>query len=88
MTFIAAAECDVFRDASAVMAARLAEAGRLHSFKVYPGMAHLFFGFSREVECAANCVADVAHFLAERLPVLPNSVSSTWTQRNDHFLGR
>jgi len=76
MTFIAAAEYDVFRDASAVMAARLKEAGRLHTLKIYPRMAHLFFGFSREVECAANCVSDVAHFLAERLPVVSTEVSS------------
>ncbi|MDM0058835.1 alpha/beta hydrolase fold domain-containing protein [Variovorax fucosicus] len=74
-TFLAAAEYDVFRDASAVMAARLKEAGRLHSFKIYPRMAHLFFGFSREVECAANCVSDVAHFLAERLPAVSGGVS-------------
>jgi len=76
MTFIAAAEYDVFRNASAVMAARLKEAGRLHSFKIYPRMAHLFFGFSREVECAANCVSDVAHFLAERMPAVSTEVFS------------
>lgn len=74
MTFIAAAEYDVFRDASAVMAARLKEAGRLHSFRIYPRMSHLFFGFSREVECAANCVLDVAHFLAERMPAVVTQV--------------
>jgi len=68
-TFIGAAEHDVFRDASALMAARLAQAGTLHFFKVYPGMAHLFFGFSRDVPGAANCVSDVATFLAERLPL-------------------
>jgi len=72
-TFLAAAEYDVFRDASALMAVRLQEAGRLHSSKIYPGMAHLFFGFSREVECAAICVRDVADFLAELLPVARHS---------------
>jgi len=68
VTFLAAAEYDVFRDASAAMAARLAEAGRLHAFKIYPGMAHLFFGFSREVDRAAKCVADIAEFLREAFP--------------------
>lgn len=71
-SFIAAAEYDVFRDASALMAARLAQAGTLHFFKIYPGMSHLFFGFSREVPGAANCVSDVAEFLAERLAVRPD----------------
>lgn len=71
-TFIAAAEYDVFRDASALMAARLAQSGILHFFKIYPGMAHLFFGYSREVPTAAECVADVAGFLAERLPLRPS----------------
>lgn len=72
-TLIAAAEFDVFRDASSVMAARLAQSGTLHFFKIYPGMAHLFFGFSREVPTAARCVADVAGFLAERLPLRPQT---------------
>ncbi|WP_158270068.1 MULTISPECIES: alpha/beta hydrolase fold domain-containing protein [unclassified Limnohabitans] len=68
-TFIAAAELDVFLDASALMAARLAHVGNLNFFRIYPGMAHLFFGFSREVPCAAMCVSDVAMFLSERLPL-------------------
>jgi acetyl esterase len=67
-TFLAAAEMDVFRDASAALARRLESAGRLHAFKVYPGMAHLFFGLSRSVERAAECARDVAEFLSEKLP--------------------
>lgn len=67
-TFLAAAEYDVFRDASAAMAQRLEVAGRLHAFKVYPGMGHLFFGTSRSVDRAKECVRDVAGFLAEKLP--------------------
>jgi len=66
-TFLAAAECDVFRDASAALAERLGRAGRLHEYKVYPGMSHLFFGFSRSVERASECVRDIAAFLGERL---------------------
>jgi acetyl esterase len=67
-TFLAAAEFDVFRDASAAMARRLEAAGRLHAFKIYPGMAHLFFGLSRSVDRAAECARDVARFLTEKLP--------------------
>ncbi len=68
-SFIAAAEYDVFRDASSLMATRLAQADRLRFFKIYPGMAHLFFGFSKEVAGAMACVSDVSRFLAECLPV-------------------
>lgn len=66
-TFLAAAECDVFRDASFALAERLGRAGRLYEYKVYPGMSHLFFGFSRSVERASECVRDIAAFLSERL---------------------
>jgi acetyl esterase len=66
-TFLAAAEYDVFRDGSAALAERLRGAGRLHACKVYPGMSHLFFGFSRSVERASECVLDIAAFLRERL---------------------
>jgi acetyl esterase len=66
--FLAAAEFDVFRDSSAAMAARLQAAGRLHAFKVYPKMAHLFFGMTRGVDRAAECARDIGRFLAERLP--------------------
>lgn len=68
-SFIAAAEYDVFRDASSLLASRLAQADRLRFFKIYPGMAHLFFGFSREVPGSVACVSDVSKFLAECLPV-------------------
>ena len=67
-TFLAAAEFDVFRDASAAMAHRLDGAGRLHAFKIYPAMGHLFFGMSRSVDRAAECVRDVAGFLVNQLP--------------------
>lgn len=67
-SFIATAEYDVFRDSSTQMASRLAQADRLRFFKIYPGMAHLFFGFSREVPGAQQCVSDVSRFLAEHLP--------------------
>jgi acetyl esterase len=70
-TFLAAAEYDVFKDASIQMATRLDAAGRLHALTVYPRMAHLFFGFSRTVDQAARCVGDVARFLSERLPASP-----------------
>lgn len=66
-TFLAAAELDVFRDASKAMAQRLEAAGRLHTFKIYPGMAHLFFGFSRSVDRAAECCRDIARFLGEEM---------------------
>jgi acetyl esterase len=68
-SFLAAAEMDVYRDASAAMAERLRAAGKLHQYKVYPGMSHLFFGFSRSVARSAECVRDVAGFLGEKVPV-------------------
>lgn len=67
-SFLAAAEYDVFRDSSAELATVLGEAGRLHEYKVYAGTDHLFFGFSRDVPQAAECVSDVARFLAHQLP--------------------
>lgn len=66
--FLAAAEYDVYRDASVQVAAHLRAAGRLDTLKIYPRMSHLFFGFSRSVERAAECVGDVAAFLSRRLP--------------------
>jgi acetyl esterase len=66
--FLAAAQYDVFRDASAALAERLRAAGRLHAYKVYPGMSLLFFGFSRSVDRASECVRDIAAFLSEKLP--------------------
>lgn len=67
-TFLAAAEFDVFRDASAALAERLEGAGRLDTYKIYPGMSHLFLGFSGEVDRAFECVRDIAAFLSDRLP--------------------
>lgn len=67
-TFLAAAEFDVFLDASSVMARSLDAAGRLDRLKVYRGMTHLFFGFSRSVESAAECTRDIGDFLARMLP--------------------
>lgn len=73
-SFLAAAEFDVFRDSSGRLATVLEEAGRLRAHKIYPAMGHLFFGFSRDVPKAAECVSDVAAFLASQLPVcLPSA---------------
>jgi acetyl esterase len=66
--FLAAAEMDTLRDSSRNMAARLAGAGRHCIYKEYPGMGHLFFGHSRTVDRAAECVADIASFLHDQLP--------------------
>ncbi|TFZ00588.1 hypothetical protein EZ313_19215 [Ramlibacter henchirensis] len=66
--FLAAAECDVYRDSSAALARRIREAGRSAELRVYPGMTHLFFGYSRMVDRAAECIGDVARFLREHLP--------------------
>ncbi len=66
-TFLAAAEFDVFLDGSRAMADRLAAAERLDALKVYSGMSHLFFGFSRSVAQAKACIEDIADFLARRL---------------------
>jgi len=66
--FIAAAEMDIFRDGAARMAGRLADAGGDVDCRVYRGMTHLFFGYARMVPTARQCAADVAAFLASRLP--------------------
>jgi len=66
-TFLAAAEYDVFRDASDALAQRLQAVGRLASCKHYAGMSHLFFGYSGSVERASECVRDIAAFLGESL---------------------
>lgn len=62
-TFLAAAELDIFRDASAALAQHLIQAHRLHALTVYPGMSHLFFGFSRSVAGSRACIEDIAAFL-------------------------
>jgi acetyl esterase len=71
--YFAAAELDCLRDSSRNMAARLATAGRPHQLKIYPGMTHLFFGFSRMVDRSAECVRDVAGFLAQQVPAKPGA---------------
>lgn len=65
--YIAAAEIDCFADSSRRMAAHLAAADRPHVLKVYAGMTHLFFGMSRMVDGAAECVSDVAAWLTENV---------------------
>ncbi|HUT50585.1 MAG TPA: alpha/beta hydrolase fold domain-containing protein [Alphaproteobacteria bacterium] len=65
--FIAAAEADVFVDGARRMSARLDAAGRDHAFKVYPGMTHLFFGMSRMVDRASECVSDISAFLTAKV---------------------
>jgi acetyl esterase len=67
--FIASAAVDVLRDSSRRLAARLAAGNQPHRYKEYARMAHLFFGFSRTVDGAAQCVQDIASFLAEQVPV-------------------
>lgn len=66
--FLAAAECDVFRDSSVRLAERLRQAGRAVELRVYPGMTHLFFGYSRMVDGAVACIGHMADFLRARLP--------------------
>ena len=66
--FMAAAELDVLRDSSKNMAQTLAAAGRNPELKIYPGMTHMFFGFSRMVGRAQTCIADIAAFLRRHLP--------------------
>lgn len=66
--YFAAAELDCLRDSSRNMATRLAAAGRPHRLKVYPGMTHLFFGFSRMVDRSAECGRDIAEFLKQHVP--------------------
>ena len=64
------AECDVFRDSSVALADRVRQAGRPVDLRVYPGMTHLFFGYSRMVDGAAECIRHMAAFLRSRLPAL------------------
>lgn len=67
--FLAAAEHDVYRDSSVLLAQQVRHAGRSAESKVYPGMSHLFWGYSRMVETAQACTLDLAAFLARQLPV-------------------
>lgn len=66
--FLAAADIDVYRDSSVLLAQRLRGAGRRAELKVYPGMTHLFWGYSRLVEAAQTCTRDLAAFLRLTLP--------------------
>lgn len=66
--FLAAAEIDVYRDSSVQLARLLCEARRPVDVKVYAGMTHLFWGYSRMVEAARRCTSDMAAFLARQLP--------------------
>lgn len=68
-TFLAAAQCDVFRDSSAALADRARSAGVQVEHRVYPGMTHLFLGYSRMLETAQRCLEDAALFLGRHLPV-------------------
>jgi acetyl esterase len=67
--YLAAAGLDTLRDSSANLARRLAAAGRPHRHKIYPGMVHSFFGYTRTVEGAQEAVRDIAAFLREQVPV-------------------
>jgi acetyl esterase len=66
--FLAAAQYDVFRDSSRLLAARLAAAGRPHQLKEYSGMTHVFFSYSRVVDKALECIRDMAAFLDQHVP--------------------
>lgn len=66
--FLAAAECDVYRDSSVLLARELNKLGRRAEATVYPGMSHLFWGYSRLVQAAQACTQDLAAFLARQLP--------------------
>jgi acetyl esterase len=69
--FLAAAEHDVYCDSSMRLAAHAATAQPDVTCTVYPGMTHLFFGYSRMVERAGECIADMARFLGRQLPPAP-----------------
>lgn len=66
--FLAIAELDTLRDASVRLAMHLSAGQQACELRQYPGMSHLFFGFSREVGQAAQCVSDVSAFLTHHLP--------------------
>jgi acetyl esterase len=68
--FLAAAELDVFRDSSVKLARHVAGAGAGSApvLKIYRGVTHLFFGYSRTLDRARDCVRDIADFLTRQLP--------------------
>ena len=65
--FLAAAQIDVYRDSSLLLAQQLRKAGRTVEAKAYPGMTHLFWGYSRMVDAAHACTRDLAAFLTRQL---------------------
>ena len=79
--FIATPEVDVFRSGAELLAKRLQEAGRSVQLVMYPGMTHLFFGYSRMVSEARRCIGDVAAFLARHVPPRRNSDNSSRTSK-------
>ncbi len=66
--FLGAAELDPLRDSSKAMAKKMAAASRPHELKIYPGMTHLFFGYTKAVDRAAECARDIAAFLSKHVP--------------------
>lgn len=66
--FLAAAEVDVYRDSSVGLAQAVRDHGGQAEARVYPGMTHLFWGYSRMVDAGARCTADLAAFLQRELP--------------------
>lgn len=65
--FLAAAEVDVFRDSSRRLAEHAQAAGGAAELRIYPGMTHLFFGYTRTVDRARECLHDIAAFLRRHL---------------------
>lgn len=64
--FLAAAEVDVFRDSSVLLAERAERAGATVELEVYPGVSHLFWGYSRMVDTSHSCTRAIASFLHAR----------------------
>jgi len=64
---VCAAELDVLCDGSRNFVRRIANTGGRAELKVYKGMTHRFFGFSRMVEGARQCCADIAEFLSREM---------------------
>ena len=68
--FLAAAEIDVYRDSSVGLADAVRRHGGRAEAPVYPGMTHLFWGYSRMVDMAKRCTGELAAFLRRELPAL------------------
>ena len=60
-----AAELDLIRDDSLLLAERMAAAGQAHTLKVYPGVMHTFFVQSNVIDQAKTCIGDIAGFLRD-----------------------